>query len=147
MDRGVAAVQDAGVSTNGSRAAAVMSGGLEAARWSEYLESLSLSGDHHGATVVLPAANGSGDEPARPLHAIRYDADRDEIELAVGIGIGPRAALRYFLSAPRSIHIDELDGAKVLRVQDVNGQVTVVHISRRDVAHSRSSATSRRTSV
>jgi hypothetical protein len=131
MDRGVAAVQDAAVSTNGSRAAAV-SGGLEAARWSEYLESLSLTGDHLGATVVLPAANGNGDEPARPLHAIRYDADRDEIELAVGIGIGPRAALRCFLSAPRSIHIEELEGTKVLRVQDANEQLTVIHISRRE---------------
>jgi hypothetical protein len=119
------------MSANGSRASVETPGGLDDDRWCEYFDSLFLEGDHLLAAVALPGEDHDGDayEPRRPLHAIRYDPRSDEIEVAVGIGVGPRAALRYFVSAPRSIVVDELDDAKVLRIVDVSGMQTLIRLS------------------
>jgi Family of unknown function (DUF5335) len=131
MDRRAPAGQDDAVGANGRASTETQPGGLDGERWSEYFDSLSNGGDHLLAAIEPPGSDDDRDgyEPQRPLHAIRYDANADEIELAVGIGIGPRAALRYFVSAPRSIVVEELDEVKVLRVVDASGLQTLIRVS------------------
>jgi hypothetical protein len=131
---------DAGVLANrDTPAAAPRPLGLDQEHWREYLASLVTGGAPRLASVTLAQAgqNGRPDRLERPLQAIRYQAEADELEVVVG---GARdAALRFYISTPRSIVVEELDGAKVLRVADARGMQTVIRLC--DAAHETGSVT------
>jgi hypothetical protein len=99
------------------------SAAAEQARWLAYLEALPLASCD---VMVAVGPRRADDHPARarPLRSIRYDAQADEIEVAVGVGT--TAWLRYFIAAPRSIAVDERPGGKVLRVVDADGVQTMI---------------------
>ena len=65
-----------------------------------------------------------------PLHAIRYDSDADELEVTIGGATPGGAVLRYFVAAPRAIHLEERDLGKVISVDDASGVRTLIHVSR-----------------
>jgi hypothetical protein len=102
--------------------------GLGKEGWRAYLDSLVDGASARLAAVTLAQAGPLGDceRLRRPLQAIRYQAQADELEVVVGAG--GHSALRYFISTPRSILIEELAGAKVLRVADATGQQTAIHL-------------------
>jgi hypothetical protein len=96
--------------------------------WSEYLDSVFAAGDGRLAAVAVAAGERHlHSDRRRPLHAIRYRAEADELEVVVGAGRG--AALRYLISAPQSIVVEELAHAKVLRVADDSGVQTDIQVS------------------
>jgi hypothetical protein len=94
----------------------------------EYLDSLGRDRDHTlVAVAVTEAEDGArGTDRERPLRSISYDAEADEIRVTVGLD--GSAELRYLVSAPRSIHVEELDGETVLRVADATRVQTVVRL-------------------
>ncbi len=70
----------------------------------------------------------AGSEHWRMLHTIRYDPEANEIEIALGHGHGGAPVLRHFVAAPRSIHIEESDHAKVVVVHDSSGVNTRIQL-------------------
>ena len=62
----------------------------------------------------------------RPLRTAHYDAERDELELAVAIERG--STLRYVVSSPRCVLVEARLGQRVLRVQDASGLETVIRV-------------------
>ena len=104
---------------------------LERDSWCAYFDSLAARRAGLLAAVSLPGLDRDGgwNDVDRPLHGIRYDAIRDEIELAVRVGTGSNAALRYFVGEPRSISVEELGAqAELLRVTDARGTMTLIRI-------------------
>jgi hypothetical protein len=81
--------------------------------------------------VATARADGDGVGPSRwrPLEMARYDEELDEIELAVVVERG--ALLRYLLSSPRRVLIEEQPGERVLRVHDASGFETVIRVRER----------------
>jgi hypothetical protein len=103
---------------------------LERGEWSEYFRSLARESRHLLATVGFPNAEPDHrDGPPRPLQSIRYDPSADEVEVVVAIGGRPRATLRYFISAPRSITVEELGTVKAVCIADAIGSRTLVCLS------------------
>jgi hypothetical protein len=98
--------------------------------WYEYFNSIALNSDGISATVALPAeqVNSRPDDHRRQLHSIRYDSSTDEIEVVVDYGVLGEAALRYFVSAPRSIIVLEFDHTKVIVVDDASGARTLIRL-------------------
>jgi len=95
-------------------------------QWRGYLRSLAQDREQLLVGVsVTDAEQDRRDAPRRlPLHAISYEAD--EIQVTVGLGSG--AELRYLVSAPRSIEVQERAGETVLRVADATGVMTVFRL-------------------
>jgi hypothetical protein len=99
--------------------------GLGQEHWRAYLDSL-VDGVSPRLAAVALAQAGHHERLRRPLQALRYRAQADELEVVVGAG--GHSALRYFISTPRSIVVEELEGAKVLRVADATGMQTAIHL-------------------
>jgi Family of unknown function (DUF5335) len=96
--------------------------------WYEYFNSIARNRDRTVATVALPpeARNARPLYRHRALHGIRYDSDADLIEVALGHNEPRRVALRYFVSAPRSIVVEESDHMKLIFVDDARGEQTLI---------------------
>ena len=90
----------------------------------------SLVDDRAPLLVRIALAHADGDGPGavrwRPLHAARYDSELDEIELSVAVERG--ATLRYLVSRPRRVVVEEHPGQRVLRVYDASGLETVIRV-------------------
>jgi hypothetical protein len=114
---------------------------LPTSNWVEYFISIALSRDRWLATVELPPLplNGDDTEPGRRLHAIGYDPNADELEIRVGGGPRRSSPLRYFISAPRAITIEQFRHGKAILVDDASGVRTLIRLF--DVRRDRSSAT------
>jgi hypothetical protein len=99
--------------------------------WYEYFNSIARNCARVLATVALPpdGSNGWAVGVQRSLHGIRYDSDADLIEVAVGYAAPARVALRYFVSAPRSITVEEFDHTKLIFVDDASRECTVIRLS------------------
>jgi hypothetical protein len=98
--------------------------------WHEYFNSIALNRESLLATVALPVGrvNSRPDDRRRQLHSIRYDSTADEIEVVVAYGALGEAALRYFVSGPRSIIVQEFDHTKVIVVDDASGAQTLIRL-------------------
>jgi hypothetical protein len=111
--------------------AAVRAFQVDAGDWRSYFEAVAADGDGLVARVILspgrPEADGA---VAWPLQAIRYDSDADEIQIHVGRRPSHGALVRYFVSAPRAIHVQEQVRGKVIAVQDVSGVRTLIQVAR-----------------
>jgi hypothetical protein len=99
--------------------------------WHGYFEAIGADGARLVARVIVAPERADDEDGAmgRPLHAIRYDADADEIEIHVGRPAPSGALLRYFVSAPRSIHVQERLRGKLIAVDDASGVRTLIHVS------------------
>jgi hypothetical protein len=104
---------------------------LETHDWHGYFEAISLDGEVLLASVTVGAERPHGENGAigRPLHAIRYDSDADEIEIHVGQPAPREAVLHYFVSSPRSIQVHEQAGGKVIAVDDASGARTLIRVA------------------
>jgi hypothetical protein len=63
------------------------------------------------------------------LAGIRYDRERDEIEVSLRRQLGAAPAVRLFLSEPRDVRVDEHSGEKLIYVTDARGQRTVIRLT------------------
>jgi hypothetical protein len=121
-----------------NRATAARLVGLDRATWGAYLDSLVHGAPQLAAVAIAqPGQSARRDRLRRPLQAIRYEAKADEVEVV--LVAGRYSSLRYFISTPRSIIVEELDRAKVLRVSDATGVQTAIHVF--DVSREFGSAT------
>jgi hypothetical protein len=123
------------VHENGTRAAQALRHTELHRYWHGYLESLARDRDRPLVTVSLgEAERGARGTPRRlPLHAIGYEAESDEIQVTVGLGAS--AQLRYLVSKPRSIDVEELADHTVLRVADAAGMQTVFRLFDRVISY------------
>ena len=64
----------------------------------------------------------------RLLAGIRYDKGRDEIEVCIRSHLGRDHSIRFFLSSPRSVTAEEVEGEKLIRVSDANGVDTLIRL-------------------
>jgi hypothetical protein len=104
-------------------------------RWREYLNSINADGHHLWVTVSLAGASlslartaGRASRRGGLLVRVRYDEDRDEIELLTR-GQRDGDSARYFLPAPRAVAVEERDGGKLIRVQDASGTCTEIALT------------------
>jgi hypothetical protein len=104
---------------------------LETDDWHGYFEAISVGGEVLLASVTVGPERPDGENGAigRPLHAIRYDSDADEIEIHVGQPAPRDAVLHYFVSSPRSIQVQEQAGGKVIAVYDASGVRTLIQVA------------------
>ena len=61
-----------------------------------------------------------------PLRAMGYEQREDVFEVALGLTAGQGALLRYFVAAPRSISVREVNAARAIVVSDSGGGRTLV---------------------
>jgi hypothetical protein len=104
---------------------------VDAGDWHSYFETLAMDGDGLVARVTLSPERPEGGDGAVawPLHAIRYDSDADEIQIHVGRRPPHGALLRYFVSAPRAIHVHEQALGKLIAVEDMSGVRTLIQVA------------------
>jgi hypothetical protein len=104
--------------------------------WREYFDSITADGHRLWVTVSLAAVSlprGStasiGGRTSRQgglLVSVRYDRDRDEIELLTRRN---RYSVHYFLRAPRVVAIEERTGFRLIRVRDASGVCTEITLA------------------
>jgi len=104
---------------------------LDAQDWRGYFEAMAV--DHEGlkacVTLVSERPQDGEDAVAWTLYAISYDQHADEIEIHVGHPAPRGPILRYFVSAPRAIHVQERAGGKVIAVHDMSGVRTLIQVA------------------
>lgn len=104
---------------------------LKAERWPDCFEEIARSSE--GVLVSVEVLGGCGrlDRPLqrpRDLQAIGYCPGRDMLELAAGGSGTGLAGLRYFISAPRQIHLEQSDARADILVQDASGTRTLIRL-------------------
>jgi hypothetical protein len=111
-------------------AAHTMSSGsvqLEPQQWPVYFSSIDLSGDRVLATVgLLSEYHCRNADLPRPLRTIGYDPDEDVLEVLLGGAASHRPALRYFISAPRTIFVTEAHHETRIMAYDGGGSHTLI---------------------
>jgi hypothetical protein len=106
---------------------------LDAERWHEYLDSLTSTVEGMLVTIeVMDEQEGDQLEVERmPLQAISYDPRDDVLEVALG-GRGLRypVVLRHFISAPRTISVEEASSITptAILVTDGGGVRTLIRL-------------------
>ncbi len=114
---------------------------LENNSWSEYFDSLTTCAEGLTAAVTLARVPLSPARAGRPeadslrgglLEAIRFDARRNEIEVAICQNGTSGASVRYFVPAPRSVTVEETSMGKVIAVTDAEGVRTLISIASLD---------------
>ncbi len=104
---------------------------LSAERWPEYFAQLARGEEGVLVTVeVLGGRERIERAPQRPrdLRAIGYCPRRDVLELAVDGHEAGVPGLRYFISAPRQIHLEQADGRTEILVRDASGARTLIRL-------------------
>jgi hypothetical protein len=108
-----------------------MAGLLNAQVWSEFFGQLDRCCTDALATVqfqIRGEEERNASKRQRRLRSIRYDGDRDVVELSAGgkEDLGP--AVRYFIRSPRRITVEEVpDGSRIL-IEDRAHGVTAIAI-------------------
>ena len=106
--------------------------------WSEYFDSLGDRAERLKAAVtlarvpLLPARAGRHSLHSLRgglLEAIRFDAGRDEIEVAICQNGSSGASVRYYIPAPRSVSVEASSLGKVIAVTDAEGVRTLISIA------------------
>jgi Family of unknown function (DUF5335) len=108
---------------------------LRADRWARYFVGLAADRDPQLVSVAV-----IGERPAEQRHgapwrlqAIGYDPIADVLEVAVGDrGIGEALVLRHFISAPRTITVEQagLPWPVAILVEDASGARTRIRLVR-----------------
>ena len=92
--------------------------------WHEFFDELNSRGERLKAAVTLARVPLSPARARRPepidargglLEEIRFDRERNEIQVAICQNGTGGASVRYFVSAPRLISVDDLPCAKSSR--------------------------------
>jgi hypothetical protein len=106
--------------------------------WREYFDSITADGHRRWVTVSLAAVSlppartasmgGRASRHGGLLVSVRYDPDRDEIELLTR-GHRECHSVRYFLRAPRAVGIEERAGDTLIRVRDASGVCTEITLA------------------
>ncbi len=101
--------------------------------WAQFFDAIARERDRfHAAVTHSPDAAGSAALAlSRPLRWIAYNGFTDEIEVAVGRGlndVSDGAVLRYFLSAPRVVRVEERHDAKLIHIEDGGGLRAMIHL-------------------
>jgi hypothetical protein len=101
---------------------------LDIDTWSEYFDSISVE-RYLLASVRLLPADDAGPQPleGKRLRAICYDREQDVLQVGVG-GTAQQPALRYFISAPRNIVIEESDDGQTIVVDDSRRSRTAISV-------------------
>ena len=105
---------------------------LESDAWMDYFESI---GAHEGPLLasvrLLPSRGNPGTRGVIPraqaLRAMRYERERNVLEIATG-GTPTQPALRYFITGPRRILIEESEGAREIVVEDSTRMLTAISV-------------------
>ena len=106
--------------------------------WCEYFDSLNGCAEGLKAAVALARAPLFPARAERPngidvkgglFEAIRFDRDRDEIEVAICQNGTSGASIRYFVSAPRSVTVEESALTKLIAITDAEGVRTLVSVA------------------
>jgi hypothetical protein len=102
---------------------------VDDASWARFFDSIAQERDRFLAAVTH-AHNGTVPalELSRPLRGISYNGSTDEIEVTVGRGRNEGTVLRYFLSAPRLVQVEDHGSAKLIHVEDVSGLRAMIHL-------------------
>jgi hypothetical protein len=112
---------------------------LASSAWSETLRSLSRECTGGAAAVRSSGAGGSSLRPAsphyRPLQGLRYDEERRELEVSIGLDRGARPSLRCFVSEPRRIYLARGPEGCALIVLDASGASTTIELAATGDAH------------
>jgi hypothetical protein len=98
----------------------------------DYFESI---GAHDGPLLasvrLLPSRANPETRGALPraqaLRAMRYERERDVLEIATG-GTPTNPALRYFITGPRRILIEESEGTREIVVEDSTRRRTAISV-------------------
>ena len=97
--------------------------------WPDFFRGIELATTGTLATVCVLDAQGETRytrSPARTLRAIHYDAERDVVELGVGGESNCGPALRYFISSPRRIIVEDASLESRVVIEDERGQLTAI---------------------
>lgn len=110
---------------------------LDVDAWTDYFQSLREPEEQLVATVrLLPRRrgaqrNGVQDRDAalkaKTLRAIGYDRERDVLVVGVG-GTPEHPEVRYFISSPRRIVVEESDGGREIVVDDSRSTRTAISV-------------------
>lgn len=105
---------------------------LDADAWVDYFKSICAQDDHLLATVrLLPKRKGVEEGgpalEAKALTAIRYDRERDVLQVGVG-GTRERPAVRYFIRGPRRIVVEESHDRREIVVDDSSRMRTAISV-------------------
>lgn len=106
---------------------------LEAEGWAAYFGAIRPDDEELLVSVALLSADRRSDvsrTPWRRLRMIRYDPARDVLEVGLGGQRGHGPPLRCFISAPRRIVIEQLDGRTRIEVADASGRRTAIGLRR-----------------
>jgi len=128
---------DGRMTSGGGGKLAGMAGFLNAQVWSDFFGQLDRCCTDALATVQFQL-RGEERDPARRqrrLRSIRYDGDRDVVELSAGgdEDVGP--TVRYFIRSPRRITVEEVpDGSRIL-IEDGARGVTSIAIAEPEEDH------------
>ena len=98
--------------------------------WLDRLESIADAGDRLLVSVsLLPRDGGEGrQEPGtaeRRLRAIRYDREREVLQVAAG-GSAAGPELRFFISRPRRVFIAPGARGRAVVVEGADGSLTLI---------------------
>jgi hypothetical protein len=106
--------------------------------WSDYFRGIPRECGQVLAMVTLQTPRSGRDGVAatieRTLRAIRYDPRRDVLELSVGGAGGRGPSLRYFVSTPRQIVVEESPRCTEILIEDAGGQLTTIALRRTSLA-------------
>jgi hypothetical protein len=97
--------------------------------WPGFFRGIELAGEDRLATVSVLDGEGQPhrvSSPARALRAIRYDADRDVLELGVGGRCSCGPELRYFITSPRRIIVDDSSSESRILIEDGRQALTAI---------------------
>ena len=96
-------------------------------QWQDKLESIAIVAGTR-AEISLGVARAEKTVLARPLSAISYDADRDEIELRLGSVSGLAPGPRLYFAKPTYVGVKCAGGLTTLTVWDQRGSLTIVRL-------------------
>ena len=106
---------------------------LDAADWERYLGGLAADGQSVLTGITLGPADGARSDGwaigGWSLRAIRFDRRADEIEIDAGRATSGGVGLRYFISCPRSIKVQEHGRDVTISVVDASGARTMIQLS------------------
>ena len=106
----------------------------EAEAWAAYFRTIRPEDDELLVSVALMSADRRGEHlsrtPWRRLRMIRYDPAREVLEVGLGGQLGHGPPLRCFISAPRRIVVEQLDGRTHIEVADASGRRTAIGLRR-----------------
>jgi hypothetical protein len=103
---------------------------LDVDAWGRFFDSIGTAGGPPLVTVMLLRGRGGAEEcdrepEGRPLRDIRYESERNVLQIAVG-GTAREPELRYFIAGPRRIVVEDSDDERTIVVDDASRARTAI---------------------